>query len=197
MPGLYWPKALQWATTKRLRDLCFRYNDNPEFQSDDVIIKVIPKSELLANQILEEPLYNVNLFPWKASGTLLLLILVSGTFLLIRQFKTKTNTVLVLEDTPIYKGQKFPMDEISIALLKLLITSGGEVSSRKVFELVENPNLSEGHNLKLRAQLVDGINLKLKALLQTEKDMIKIARSATDRRNKSYRLDVSRFVVRH
>ena len=197
MPGLYWPKALQWATTKRLRDLCFRYNDNPEFQSDDVIIKVIPKSELLANQILEEPLYNVNLFPWKASGTLLLLILVSGTFLLIRQFKTKTNTVLVLEDTPIYKGQKFPMDEISIALLKLLITSGGEVSSRKVFELVENPNLSEGHNLKLRAQLLDGINLKLKALLQTEKDMIKIARSATDRRNKSYRLDVSRFVVRH
>ena len=89
------------------------------------------------------------------------------------------------------------MDEISIALLKLLITSGGEVSSQKVFELVENPNLSEGHNLKLRAQLVDGINLKLKALLQTEKDMIKIARSATDRRNKSYRLDVSRFVVRH
>lgn len=197
MPGLYWPKALQWATTKRLRDLCFRYNDNPEFQSDDVIIKVIPKSELLANQILEESLYYVNLFPWKASGTLLLLILVSGTFLLIRQFKTKTNTVLVLEDTPIYKGQKFPMDEISIALLKLLITSGGEVSSQKVFELVENPNLSEGHNLKLRAQLVDGINLKLKALLQTEKDMIKIARSATDRRNKSYRLDVSRFVVRH
>ena len=197
MPGLYWPKALQWATTKRLRDLCFRYNDNPEFQSDDVIIKVIPKSELLANQILEEPLYNVNLFPWKASGTLLLLILVPGTFLLIRQFKNKKNTVLVLEDTLIYKGQKFPMDEISIALLKLLITSGGEVSSRKVFELVENPNLSEGHNLKLRAQLVDGINLKLKALLQTEKDMIKIARSATDRRNKSYRLDVSRFVVRH
>lgn len=197
MPGLYWPKALQWATTKRLRDLCFRYNDNPEFQSDDVIIKVIPKSELLANQILEESLYYVNLFPWKASGTLLLLILVSGTFLLIRQFKNKKNTVLVLEDTPIYKGQKFPMDEISIALLKLLITSGGEVSSRKVFELVENPNLSEGHNLKLRAQLLDGINLKLKALLQTEKDMIKIARSATDRRNKSYRLDVSRFVVRH
>ena len=86
-----------------------------------------------------------------------------------------------------------PLDPASISILRLMIDSGGEISAQLVLDIIENPSLSEGHKLKLRIQIIENLNLKLRALLNLERDIIQEVRSSTDRRNKIYKLDVSLF----
>ena len=69
----------------------------------------------------------------------------------------------------------------------------GELSSQKVTDILGSPDFSEGHNTKLKNQVIETLNLKLKTLLDSEKVVIQASRSKTDRRNKSYTLDISVF----
>jgi hypothetical protein len=69
----------------------------------------------------------------------------------------------------------------------------GELSSQKVTDIFGSPCFSEGHNTKLKNQIIETLNLKLKTLLDSEKVVDQASRSKTDRRNKSYTLDISVF----
>lgn len=69
----------------------------------------------------------------------------------------------------------------------------GELSSQKVTDILGSPDFSEGHNTKLKNQVIETLNLKIKTLLDSEKVVVQASRSKTDRRNKSYTLDISVF----
>lgn len=156
---------------------------------------MIPESELLANKIKEEPLYVTSHFPLKSTLAGILALGLIGGIVLYQKNRRRQNKIWVLEDGVSYQGQKLPLDSLSLSLIKILLEAQGEIPSQKALELVENPSLSEGHNLKLRSQLVDNINLRFKTLLNTDKDIITLVRSSSDRRNKSYRMDISNFKV--
>jgi len=118
--------------------------------------------------------------------------LLGSAFWVLKKRKRK-NKIRVQKDGLVFGGKSIPLDPVSISLLKILIAGNGVASAQQVLDLIENPTLSEGHKLKLRSQIVENLNLKLRTLLNIERDMIQIVRSSVDRRNKSYRLDVTRF----
>jgi DNA-binding response OmpR family regulator len=117
-------------------------------------------------------------------------------WILSKRRSTKQNKIIFSEDTLVYKGERIDLDAKAAQLLRLFIQSGGTVTASEAMRLVENPRFSEGHNLKIKNHLIDTLNLTLKTLLKSNSDPIKAVRSADDRRNKSYRLDVSRFVLK-
>jgi hypothetical protein len=197
------PNNLTWLIDGFYKDgnfyLPFFYPKNPadsQKSAGTLVYKIIPESEFLVTLVSEEPLYESAQSPISyAIGILLVIVAIGGSLLVFRKRK-RQNKILVLEEGLMYRGQKIPLDPSSIALIKLLIASKGEASAQEVLELVENTSLSEGHNLKLRAQLVENINLRINTLMNSDKDIISMERSSTDRRNKSYRMDVGRFHVK-
>jgi hypothetical protein len=166
---------------------------SPNPEHPDLYFRLVSESDFLSKPIDVEPLYTAPQHPWKTAGTLLTGAVILGGWVIYRQKLRKRDKVLVQGNTLVYKRQVLALDATSISVLTLLLRKGGEASSQEVMEIIENPGFSEGHNLKLKNQIVDSLNLRLKTFLGADEDIIQIVRSATDRRNKSYTLNNSKF----
>lgn len=168
----------------------------PGFEFDDLIYQLVPESLVFNQPYKIERLYAETSFPWKTAGGVLIGLSALFLWILSKRRSTKQNKIIFSEDTLVYKGERIDLDAKAAQLLRLFIQSGGTVTASEAMRLVENPRFSEGHNLKIKNHLIDTLNLTLKTLLKSNSDPIKAVRSADDRRNKSYRLDVSRFVLK-
>lgn len=166
---------------------------SPNPDHPDLYFRLASESDFLAKPIAVEPLYTAPQNPWNTAGTLLTGVVILGGWVVYRQQFRKRNKILVKGKSLVYKRQVLELDTTSLAVLNLLLRKGGEASSQEVLGLVENPRFSEGHNLKLKNQIIDSLNLRLKTFLGTDEDLIQIVRSATDRRNKSYTLNNAKF----
>ena len=94
------------------------------------------------------------------------------------------------------KGQKLEIDPKSLALLNLLLRSEWEVPSQDVIDVLENPNLSAAHNIKIKNQVIENLNFRLKTLLEIDHDPIQSGQSEVDKRIKTYRIDSKYFLIR-
>lgn len=166
---------------------------SPNPDHPDLYFRLVSESDFLSKPIAVEPLYTAPQHPWKTAGTLLTGAVILGGWVVYRKQLRKRDKILVQGKSLIYKRQVLELDAASISVLTLLLRKGGEASSQEVMELIENPGFSEGHNLKLKNQIIDSLNLRLKTFLGTDVDLIQIVRSATDRRNKSYTLNNAKF----
>lgn len=164
---------------------------NPDLP--DLYFTLVSESDFLSKPIDVEGLYTAPLSPWNTSGAILTGIAILGGWVVYRQQMRKRDKILVQGKSLVYKRQVLELDATSISVLTLLLRKGGEASSQEVMELIENPGFSEGHNLKLKNQIIDSLNLRLKTFLGADEDLIQIVRSTTDRRNKSYTLNHTKF----
>jgi hypothetical protein len=162
----------------------------------DLRLEVVPENELLKIKLDETPLYEENSFPWKPVLAVLLSI-ASLSFIWTKSIKSKRNQLItVFNNSVSFKRKSIDLEPNAIKVLKAIVQSGGELSSQEVLLLCENPNLSEAHNLKIKNQLIDSINLRLKTLVGETEDFITSSKSTEDRRVKSYKVDYKRFKVR-
>ena len=166
---------------------------SPNPNLPDLYFTMVSESDFLAKPIAVEVLYTPPKNPWNTAGAILTGVVILGGWVVYRQQVRKRDKVLVQGKTLVYKRQVLDLDATSISVLTLLLRKGGEASSQEVMELIENPGFSEGHNLKLKNQIIDSLNLRLKTFLGTDEDLVQVVRSASDRRNKSYKLNEGRF----
>lgn len=171
-------------------------NELRQAARDQHILYKISEKDLFKSPLRETELYSKNSFPWFPVLGLLGFVIVFGVSVVgYSRFKAK-DKVLFQNNTLNYKGKKLKLEPEAADLLRLMITSGGEVSSQSLTSFVEKTGLSESHNLKLKNQLIASINIRLRALLNSEKDLIITARSSQDKRLKSYVLDHTLFLIR-
>ena len=69
-------------------------------------------------------------------------------------------------------------------------------NSQQILDLVEKPDLNPAHNIKVKNQLIDNLNFRLKSLLGQEEDIIQSYRSPEDKRIKLYKIRASHFLLR-
>ena len=164
--------------------------------SSELYYQIVTEADFLGEPIREEPLYSKEGTPWKLLGSfggvaLLLAFLLIG----FRKY-SQANKILVGENSCRYRGKQLDLDPRSLAVLNLLIRSDGEVSSLKILDLVEVPSLSEAHNIKVKNQLIDALNFRLRNLLNIDEDLIEASRSEEDKRIKVYRINSAYFKAR-
>ena len=60
------------------------------------------------------------------------------------------------------------------------------IATKSILKIVENPNLSYPHNIKIKDQFLRELNLKLSTIFNTSDDPIIVKKSKTDARIKEY-----------
>ena len=164
--------------------------------SKDLYYEVVAESDFLGEAFRKEALYSNAAFPWKSLGMLLGLTLLLGLVLFGYRKYSKWNKIVEGANNSKYRGKQIDLDPGSLAILNLLVRSEGEVSSQKVLDIVEKPTLSEVHNIKIKNQLIDALNLRFRTLLDIDKDLIEASRSEEDKRIRVYRIDPSYFKIK-
>ena len=100
-------------------------------------------------------------------------------------------------DGIIYKRvlNKLNTKEIDV-ILKLI--NNEVIATKSILNIIENPNLSYPHNIKIKDQFLRELNLKLSTIFNTRYDPIIVKRSITDARIKEYcfKDEFSRIVKR-
>lgn len=87
-----------------------------------------------------------------------------------------------------YGTKLHKLEQKSLAILKRLLETEGDVFSADILEMVQNPNLDFSHNTRVKNQIMNTLNMELKTLLGEKEDIIQIERSPIDRRIKTYRI---------
>ena len=172
------------------------YQSNHGQGETELILEVVPENELLKIKLDETPLYEENSFPWKPV-LVVLLSFATLSFIWIGRVKSKRNQLItVFNNSVSFKQKSIDLEPNAIKVLKAIVQSGGELSSQEVLLLSENRSLSEAHNLKIKNQIIDSINLRLKTLVGEPEDLIVTSKSSEDRRMKTYKIDYKRFMVK-
>lgn len=157
---------------------------------------IIAEEEFLGEPISSIPLYDTNGFPLRFAGSTFLII---GALVLVfyaRKRYSERDKLVVSEKAIRYKGNKVSMDPISLQVLNLLLRSKGEVNSQEILNLVENPSHNPAHNVRVKNQVIENLNFRIKTLLGLEEDIIESRPSGVDKRIKAYYIELDYFNVR-
>jgi hypothetical protein len=157
---------------------------------------LVPYEEFLGNPLSVEPMYAQTGFPWALAGGVLGAAALFVLLIYARRWYLERNKVIVSRKGVRYGRQPLDFDPRSRAVLELLLRNPEGGYSQEILDLVENPDLNHAHNIKVKNQLIDNLNFRLKSLLSVEKDLIESHRSPQDKRIKIYRIQASYFRLR-
>ena len=156
----------------------------------------ISKSDFFNNNIEESKLYDRSIEDSINVSTLFLIILFI-ILILITYDRYRFNMIHLSSDGIIYKRvlNKLNTKEIDV-ILKLI--NNEVIATKSILNIIENPNLSYPHNIKIKDQFLRELNLKLSTIFNTRYDPIIVKRSITDARIKEYcfKDEFSRIVKR-
>ena len=154
---------------------------NQNFETN--VLKV-SKSDFFKNNIEESKLYYSNIEDSINVSTLFLIILFI-ILILITYDRYRFNMIHLSSDGIIYKRvlNKLNTKEIDV-ILKLI--NYEVIATKSILNIIENPNLSYPHNIKIKDQFLRELNLKLSTIFNTRYDPIIVKRSITDARIKEY-----------
>jgi len=157
---------------------------------------LVPYDEFLGEPLGEEPMYTQTGVPWVPVIGFIGAAALLGLLLYGRKRHLERNKVVVSRKGVRYGRQPLDFDLRSRAVLELLLRNPEGVYSQQILDLVENPDLNPAHNIKVKNQVIDNLNFRLKSLLSVEKDLIESHRSPQDKRIKIYRIQASYFRLR-
>ena len=95
------------------------------------------------------------------------------------------NMILLSPDGIIYKRVLNRLNDKEIDVIIKLINNEA-IATKSILNIVENPNLSYPHNIKIKDQFLRELNLKLSTIFNTNYDPIIVKKSKTDARIKEY-----------
>ncbi|MFM8347934.1 MAG: hypothetical protein ACKOAR_07805, partial [Bacteroidota bacterium] len=79
------------------------------------------------------------------------------------------------------------------SLIRLLLKAEVDVQTGAIVDIISIPELDYTHKLRMKNQLIENTNLKLRAILNTKIDPIRVVRSRSDRRLRNYSIDKELF----
>jgi hypothetical protein len=161
-----------------------------------ISLKVMVERDFLRNKRSETSFYKNSMYWWSRS---LIYILISIMVLLLlwlfRNYRKKSNKIMLLDNGIRYKNKFIEFDEESMQIIRILL-SENEVSSVKILSIVEKEQYSPAHNERIKVQKLNDINLKIKALLGTKENIILSKKSRLDKRIKIYKINKDYFLVK-
>ena len=165
-----------------------------QFQSNLNFLRY-PVKNVTRELISSEPFHTNETINW---WWLLLapLPIVLGGVLLIRKKRNgsdQQNQAVVLGNRVRYKSTDYPLEPAAAAVLELLLSSNEDVPSSKVMALTSRPGLDYPNQVRQKNQVIRSLNLELRSILHSGKDLIIQTESPEDRRIKRYRIDRSYF----
>ena len=144
----------------------------------------ISKSDFFKNNIKESKLYDRSIQDLINISTLFLLIIFI-ILILITYDRYRFNMILLSADGIIYKRVLNKLNKKEIDVIVKLINNE-VIATKSILKIVENPNLSYPHNIKIKDQFLRELNLKLSTIFNTSYDPIIVKKSKTDARIKEY-----------
>jgi hypothetical protein len=161
----------------------------------NLVYEVVPVSYFLGKPYREEPLYvSANHYEMLMLSLILVLLLVGGSIVLIKRFRTKAK-INVFQSHLEYKGVFCSPTSIEMLVLREFLVCDGQLDVAKTLELA-NANNNDDFNSLSDTKIIDSLNWQLKTLVDEESELITKTRSSSDRRIKHYSLDPSRFSLR-
>jgi hypothetical protein len=165
-------------------------------QDGELFYTIMDEETFLGEPAYTEEMYASKGFPIKLAGGAVGVI---GILLLVffgRKRYLEKGKLLVSEKNIRYGGKKVFMDATSLKVLNLLLRAREEVHSREILDIVENSLQSPSHNIRVKNQVIENLNIQLKTLLGLDEDVIHSLPSREDKRIKSYQINSQFFKVR-
>ncbi|NOQ91348.1 MAG: hypothetical protein GQ552_01370, partial [Flavobacteriaceae bacterium] len=134
-------------------------------------------------------------YSWWITLTLLFILLpIAILFVVWRGLKVykKQKKIVLLDNGLRFKNKFTEFDQESMQIIKMLL-SKNEISSNLILGIVEKEQYSVAHNERIKVQKLNEINLKVKALLETNEDIINSFKSKNDRRIRIYKVSNEYF----
>jgi hypothetical protein len=156
------------------------------YENQDFKTKIleVSKSDFFSNKIIESKLYKRKTLGSINLSTLFFVIL----FIIILLFafdRYRFNKIVLSPHGIIFKRvlNKLNNKEINI-IIKLI--NNEAITTKSILKIVENPNLSYPHNIKIKDQFLRDLNLRLSTIFNINYDPIIVKKSITDARIKEY-----------
>jgi hypothetical protein len=153
----------------------------------DFLGDALSKNDFIQRNLFTE--YKTAIFALIASVIILLLVAY------ILYFRFPKSTKITDKSGQLYLGNAaINFDENELKVLRYLLRFD-DVPNSELLELVEQKGVHFSHNIRVKNDVLNQLNLKLKAILQVDTNFIIFKKSDTDSRLKVYRLNKQYFKV--
>ena len=166
------------------------------YSTGNVNLTKIKEDEFFGELVDKKKLYYNNERIYYSVGIIFLFGILILIVLQVKKYLEKLNMIVLSNNRLIYKRNILSFDIKSIRIIILLLESNDNVPSNDILNIVENKELNHGHNTRVKNNLVEEINLKLKSVLGIENDLITSNKSDMDKRIKIYHIDKSYFHIK-
>jgi hypothetical protein len=165
--------------------------------SEGIDLVSISLPEFLGNSQSKEDFIKIDFWSTYSSyfNLILGLILLGLIAYIWRKYRPAKPTLITDKNGMLYVGNAaINFDETELKVLRFLLKND-DVPNSELLELIEQKGVHFSHNIRLKNDLLNKLNLKLKAILQVDVNFIIFKKSDTDSRLKVYRLNKHYFKV--
>jgi hypothetical protein len=163
----------------------------------EISLVSLPIEKFLGQSIEKEAFIKKNLWLEYSQlfiGLIALLILVIAFYFGIK-FRSTKATLIKDKNGVLYVGKAaINFEENELKVLRYLLKKD-DVPNSELLELVEQKGVHFSHNIRVKNDVLNQLNLKLKAILQVDTNFIIFKKSDSDSRLKVYRLNKQYFKV--
>lgn len=168
-----------------------------DHSTGDIELVSLPIEKFLGKSVLKESFIKRNL--WKQYSAYLIAIITLLACILviyfILKFRPTKDGIITDKEGVLYLGKAaINFEENELKVLRLLLKKD-DVPNSELLELVEQKGVHFSHNIRIKNDVLNQLNLKLKAILQVDVNFIIFKKSDTDSRLKVYRLNKQYFKV--
>lgn len=157
----------------------------------------LPIEKFLGKSTIKASFIERNLWETYSFHILAMLAIFCSSLLVYFALKLRPVKATIITDKEgmLYLG-KAPInfDETELKVIKYLLKND-DVPNSELLELVEQKGVHFSHNIRMKNDILNQLNLKLKAILQVDINFIIFKKSDTDSRLKVYRLNKQYFKV--
>lgn len=163
----------------------------------EIELMAVPISQFLGNATLKADFIEQSI--WSQYGTTIIYLISLFAFSTILYFgltwRPRRASIIKDKDGLLYLGKAtIQLEENELKVLKYLLKND-DVPNADLLSLVEQKGVHFSHNIRNKNDVLNQLNLKLKAILQVDMNFIVFKKSDTDSRLKVYRLNKQYFKV--
>jgi hypothetical protein len=157
----------------------------------------LPIDQFLGKSILKESFIDRNL--WKEYSPYVLGLLAISTlslaiYLFLKYRPSKSRYIKDIDGILYLGNAAINFEENELKVLRYLLKYD-DVPNSELLSIVEQKGVHFSHNIRMKNDVLNQLNLKLKAILQVDINFIVFKKSDTDSRLKMYRLNKQYFKV--
>jgi len=163
----------------------------------DIELVSLPIDQFLGRSIKKEPFIEVDIWKKYSAYFMALIALLCASLLIYfaRKFRPTKAHYIKDKEGILYLGKAaINLEENELKVLRCLLKYD-DVPNSTLLELVEQKGVHFSHNIRIKNDVLNQLNLKLKAILQVDTNFIIFKKSDTDSRLKVYRLNKQYFKV--